>query len=129
MKRFVIKFPDGTYSNGPAFRRVAFEKAKLWKNIGHVKNHITGLGQYPVKPYPKGTEIVEVEFTAVENTVMLVEDARAEYRKKVEHRKAEQALRCARQEVEWARKHGNVLEKAEKKLAKVMEHAKTLGIE
>jgi len=31
---------QGMYSNGPRQRPVPLDKAKLWSNIGHLKNHL-----------------------------------------------------------------------------------------
>jgi hypothetical protein len=46
-KRFAIKFPDGTYSNGPRGKHVPFQDAKIWLHIGHVKTHLQHDRRYP----------------------------------------------------------------------------------
>lgn len=37
-----------------------FEKAKLWKNLGHIKTHLGGGGYWKPK-YPATAQIVEIE--------------------------------------------------------------------
>jgi predicted DNA-binding protein (UPF0251 family) len=68
MRRWVIKFPDGTYAKGNTNARynnnVSLELAKMWKSAGHAKNHLNGIGRKLAKKmYPEGTQIVEVEVT------------------------------------------------------------------
>jgi hypothetical protein len=83
MKRYAIKFPDGTYSDGPRMRRVAFEKAKLWTNRGHVLTHLQGIYSTRTRSgYPDGTQVVEVEFVHTEQPVMLVADYLNEHEQK-----------------------------------------------
>lgn len=100
MKRYAIKLPDGSYSNGPQMRSVAFEKAKLWTNKGHVLLHIQGLPQ----AYPPGTQIVEVEFRHTEQPVMLVSDYMTDY----EHRKSKAK---AESHQRWLLSHKEYLER------------------
>lgn len=112
MKRFGIKFPNGKWSkggyDGPR-RPVAFDKAKLWKNIGHIRNHLgqcSGAG-----PYPVGTEIIELEFSHTETPLFSVEDAVIEGKLRRAIREAENRLRNA----EWK------LQKAQEELLKALD--------
>jgi hypothetical protein len=98
--RYAIKLPDGTYSNGPQMRQVPLNKAKLWTNIGHVKTHLQGIP----KPYPKGSEIVEVEVVYQTKGVCLVEDYLAEHKRTAAEKRRENEKRYAEMELEAAKK-------------------------
>lgn len=112
MKRFGIKFPNGKWSkggyDGPR-KPVEFDKAKLWKSIGHIRNHLnqcSGAGSYPV-----GAEIVELEFSHTETSLLSVKDAVAEGKLRRAKRMAEGRLRSA----EWK------LKKAQEELARALD--------
>jgi len=138
VKRFVIKFPNGLYSKGTKNGRtkpVPFEKAKLWTNIGHVKNHLNGLPHlngpnHSPGAYPPGCKILEVEITHTESLVMTVEDAYQLAKVKKDQRKAEWDLRWARQALEKAQKASRIdtVAMAKHKLAEALARAERLGI-
>jgi hypothetical protein len=60
IKRYAIRFPDGSFSNGLRREPVSFEKAKLWKQKNHLTNHLGSKPVYYDTPYPDGSKVVEV---------------------------------------------------------------------
>jgi len=135
MKRFAIKFPNGQYSEGSknqSTKPVPFDKAKLWTNLGHVKNHLNGLW-FDVC-YPEGCEIVEVIITHTESTVMSVQNARDLARKKQEEREAKDLVRVAQRQLREAQRrvaHWHLLDPvkaAERALAEAKRRAESLGV-
>ena len=100
--RFAIRFPDGTFSDGPSQRPTTFDKAKLWKHKGHIKQHI---GQYHRKAYPFGTEIVEVEvIITLGNSVGTIEKLAAEEAERKRVAKARSEASSAMREYQAAQK-------------------------
>ena len=138
MKRFVIKFPNGLYSRGTKNGRtkpVPFEKAKLWTNIGHVKNHLNGLPHLNGRKrapgaYPPGCKILEVEITHTESLVMTVAAAYQLAEFKEAKQKIEYELRWAKKVLAEALKTAETdpVEKARQKLAESQARAEKLGI-
>jgi hypothetical protein len=135
MKRYAIKFPDGTYSKGAKnghIQRVPFEKAKLWTNIGHIKNHLNGLGSC-AKNYPRGCEIIEVVISHTETTIMTVGDALDLAKLNADKRKAEYNLRNARCRLREAQQKAqraslDPVTKAQRELDEALAKAERLGL-
>jgi len=92
---------QGMYSNGPRQRPVPLDKAKLWANIGHLKNHLNGLTR---SPYPKGAEVVEVQVVYQETKIGTVLELVAEAEARERRRKEERDDYYVRTELESARK-------------------------
>lgn len=92
MKRFAIQFPNGHFSSGAECRPVEFEEAKLWRYKHHVTAH---LARWSDDPYPLGTQVVEVEVSAVVTPLYLVGVHMAKKKKAA-------ALERARKEAFWA---------------------------
>lgn len=96
MKRYAIRIRPGEYSPGPnwAYRRgkgVPFEKAKHWKNLGHVKMHLQGRDM----TYPPGTEVVEVILIYTESVCATVANLEEQNKIQAQLKQAESMLRCA----------------------------------
>lgn len=104
MKRFAIQFPDGRFSNGAKALPVKFEKAKLWR----LKNHVTAhLARWSADPYPKGTEVVEVELSRTVTSLFAVSTH-------MDKKAKDDAVLRAKRERTWAKRQ---VEQAHKSLA------------
>lgn len=114
-KRFAIRMADGMYSNGPRQRPVPLNKAKLWTNIGHLKNHLNGLTR---SPYPPSAEVVEVQVVYQETKIGTVLELVAEAEAREKKRRDESEDYYARIDLEAARR----------RLAEAEERAKRRGI-
>lgn len=115
--RYAIRFPDGTYSNGPIQASVPLDKAKLWKKIGHVKNH---LQSYHRRGYPVGTTVVEVELAyrfkhlylyTVAELVLARKKKQAEEKIKFEASEAKRELAAAKKRLVAAKARVKQVEK------------------
>lgn len=115
-KRYAIRISEGLYSDGPKMRKVPLNKAKLWTNIGHVKNHIQRVNA----KYPPGATVVEVIIESREEDLCPVAILLEEHENRAQkqhdmamvasaHRELEEAKRllsAARAKVKKYRCHG-----------------------
>ena len=112
--RFAIRMATDAYSNGPQQRGVPLNKAKLWTNIGHLKNHLHGMSN----PYHRSATVVEIEVVYKEKEVGLVSDIVDDAKRKQTERQREQEIAHARYE----------LKAAEKRLKEAQQNARRKGI-
>lgn len=69
--RYAIRFDGGMYAD-KSFEPAPLEKARLWTNVGHVKNHLHAVygGSASLRrSYPAGTRVVQLVATYVETTM------------------------------------------------------------
>jgi len=96
--RYAIRISPGLYSNGPRVKPVPLNKAKLWTNIGHVKTHLQGAGDL----YSPGAEVVSLLVEYQETTLHSVEELVSKRNQEVQARRAQEAERSAKRELEAA---------------------------
>lgn len=122
IKRYVILLPNGLYSHGPDGKGVPLPRAKLWKQIGHVKTHLLGM---PKNAYPKGTAVVEVVLTESGN-VWALDDLLEQNKLRKEERDAENNVRWTEYELRQAQNNQPDVGKLRKKLEKAKEKLQTV---
>lgn len=117
IRRYAILLPNGLYSHGPDGKGVLLPKAKLWKQIGHVKTHLLGM---PKNAYPTGTMVVELILTESGNAWAL-DDLLEQNKLRKEERDAENLVRWTEYELRQAQKVQPNVGKLQKKLEKAKE--------
>jgi len=118
MKRYAIRMGPNMYSAGTSMSGTSFERAKLWKTLGHIKLHLQSrttrvLGQ---QCYPAGSEAVEVTISYTEAAVCSIDKLQQQIVAQANLRSAESEVISAERCLKYAESEATKAEAAKERV-------------